>query len=520
MRPKNNIENKNINLSTLKTDNFKNNYFRTTYNTNFTNYTEEIQKNFKKIHSNKNIHENLNNSVSRNNGYKKNIFESKDNNENDYKKLFYSTINYNNYNINKKDIEDINNKFNQFNKNINKTYEIKNNDNNDNNKFSSESFIKNDCVNNIDSKQITYKSKTPLKRIEKSKTSKNSIKKTNNLNGVIVIEGVCSNCINKELMKLHNLHPKEKKLDEDPFSIQAKKNIIQKQNIQLKVNRNYKLTQKAIENMKIKDEKTKLINENQNADFYLFRKTFDPLKKRTLERFLKNQELLLNREYNGYNKEKDDFYNKPNPVTNGSVDAIGRTIFKNKYLPTKKQYTSFLTKQIENKEIRKKKEKEKDIEGEKYIYNKNLKEFEREKYIKKNYLKKINLDFLNENKRLMQQKEYRNKMNKTCDLAIEKDNIEKIKEEERKKKEEMFNKKNKIKNELINDLDKQIKLKNKKSYDFGTLGKSDKYDICCEPIHVDEFGRCIKCCRIMKKVQIHPKKEYDVIKKEEIEKMK
>ena len=506
MRPKNNIENNIINHSKLKFGNFRNNYFQTTYNTNYTNYTDEIQKNFKKIHLNNNS--NLINNLSKNKGYKNNIFENKNNNYDDeYKKIFYSTINYNNYNINKKE-ED-----------LNKNYETKNNENNDNN-FFTESFIKNNRVNNIDLNELSYKPKTPIKRIEKSKNLTNSIRKKNNLNGVIVTEGVCSNCINLELMKLHNLHPKEKKFEEDPFSIQAKRNIIQKQNIQLKVNRNYKLTQKAIENMKIKDEKTKLINENQNADFYLFRKTFDPLKKRTLERYLKNQELLLNREYNGYNKEKDDFYNKPNPVTNGSVDAIGRTIFKNKYLPTKKQYTSFLTKQIENKEIRKKKEKEKDIEGEKYIYNKNLKEFEREKYIKKNYLKKINLDFLNENKRLMQQKEYRNKMNKTCDLAIEKDNIEKIKEEERKKKEEMFNKKNKIKNELINDLDKQIKLKNKKSYDFGTLGKSDKYDICCEPIHVDEFGRCIKCCRIMKKVQIHPKKEYDVIKKEEIEKMK
>ena len=382
------------------------------------------------------------------------------------------------------------------------------------------SFIKNNRVNDIDLNQITYQSKTPIKRIEKTKTSINSIKKNDNLNGVIVTEGVCSNCINKELMKLHNLHPKEKKLEEDPFSIQAKRNIIQKQNIQLKVNRNYKLTQKSIENIETKDEKTKLINQNQNADFIMYKRSFDPLKKRTLERYLKNQDLLLNREYNGYNKEKDDFYNKPNPVTDGSVDAIGRKSFKNKYLPSTKQYTSILNKQIENKKNRIKKEKEKDIEGEKYIYNQNLKEIEREKYMKKNYLKKINLDFLNENKRLIQQKEYRNKMNKSYDLAIEKDNIEQIKEEERKKKEEIFNKKTKIKNELINGLDKQIKLKNKKSFNYEPLGKPNKFDICCEPIHVDEFGRCIKCCRIMKKVQIHPKKEYDVIKEEEIKKMK
>ena len=111
-------------------------------------------------------------------------------------------------------------------------------------------------------------------------------------------------------------------------------------------------------------------------------------------------------------------------------------------------------------------------------------------------------------------------MNKTFDLTIEKDNIDHIKEEEKKKKEEIFNKKNKIKNELINGLNKQIKLNYKKSYDLETLGKSDKYGICCEPIHVNEFGRCIKCCGIMKKVEIHSKKECDVIKKEESEKMK
>ena len=506
MRPKNNIENNIINHSKLKFGNFRNNYFQTTYNTNYTNYTDEIQKNFKKIHLNNNS--NLINNLSKNKGYKNNIFENKNNNYDDeYKKIFYSTINYNNYNINKKE-ED-----------LNKNYETKNNENNDNN-FFTESFIKNNRVNNIDLNELSYKPKTPIKRIEKSKNLTNSIRKKNNLNGVIVTEGVCSNCINLELMKLHNLHPKEKKFEEDPFSIQAKRNIIQKQNIQLKVNRNYKLTQKAIENTHIKDEKTKLINENQNGAFLFYKKTFDPLKKRTLERYLKNQDLLLNREYNGYNKEKDDFYNKPNPVTDGSVDAIGRKTFKNKYLPSTKQYTSFLNKQIENKEIRKKKEKEKDIEGEKYIYNQNLKEIEREKYIKKNYLKKINLDFLNENKRLMEQKEYRKRMNKSCNLAIERDNIKKIKEEERKKDEENYNKKTKIKNELINELDKQIKIKNKKSFDFQPLGKVDKFDICCEPIHVDEYGRCIQCSRIMKKVQIHPKKEYDDIKKEEIEKMK
>lgn len=77
--------------------------------------------------------------------------------------------------------------------------------------------------------------------------------------------------------------------------------------------------------------------------------------RKTLENYKKNQEWLLQRKYNGYNKEIDDFYNKPNPIT--SVDAIGRKTFINKYLPSKNQYTSFLSKQIENKVIRKKKKR-------------------------------------------------------------------------------------------------------------------------------------------------------------------
>ena len=122
MRPKNNIENNIINHSKLKFGNFRNNYFQTTYNTNYTNYTDEIQKNFKKIHLNNNS--NLINNLSKNKGYKNNIFENKNNNYDDeYKKIFYSTINYNNYNINKKE-ED-----------LNKNYETKNNENNDNNFF-------------------------------------------------------------------------------------------------------------------------------------------------------------------------------------------------------------------------------------------------------------------------------------------------------------------------------------------------------------------------------------------------
>ena len=110
-------------------------------------------------------------------------------------------------------------------------------------------------------------------------------------------------------------------------------------------------------------------------------------------------------------------------------------------------------------------------------------------------------------------------MNKSLDLAIEQDQIKKLKEEERKKNEEKMVRKNKMKNELLTGLNNQIKYKHQISYDFEPLGKEGKFNIYCEPIHIDKYGKCIKCHRILKQIQIHPKKEYDIIKNEEKEKM-
>ena len=51
--------------------------------------------------------------------------------------------------------------------------------------------------------------------------------------------------------------------------------------------------------------------------------------------------------------------------------------------------------------------------------------------------------------------------------------------------------------------------------DYEPLGKPNNFNICCEPENIDEYGRCIKCLRIMKKNQIHPKAEFEKIKDEE-----
>ena len=481
-----------------------NNNFKTTYNTNFIDYTQEKKKNLEIDNSNvkkvkdKNIYDrNYNkykNNINNNNNYSTfNNFNLNNNSDKEYLNTFSDNKNY--------DFEV------DTNQNLNKSYNIINSNTN------------NHLEINVQKNNNEIKIQKPISRQSKSILSTTNSNYSYIDNENIVVKGVCSNCINLELMKLHNLVPKEKSFEEDPFSIQQKRNIIQKQNIQLKVKRNNKLSKLASENLIKIDEKTKLINQNQKSDFYIYKSSHDPLLKRTLEKYKKNQEWLLQRKYIGYNKEIEDFYNKPNPITDYSVDAIGRKAFINKYLPSKNQYNSFLSKQIENKVIRKKKEKEKDIEGENYIYNKNKKELEREKFIKKNYLRKIQKEFLDENKRLIQQKEYKKRMNKSSDLAIEQDQIKKLKEEERKKNEEKMVRKNKMKNELLTGLNNQIKYKHQISYDFEPLGKEGKFNIYCEPIHIDKYGKCIKCHRILKQIQIHPKKEYDIIKNKEKEKM-
>ena len=118
-------------------------------------------------------------------------------------------------------------------------------------------------------------------------------------------------------MKLHNLGIKDNISGDDPFAIQARRKNELQQRIQFKVNRNFNLSQKAAENTVIMDEKTKLINENQKADFPLFKSSNDPLKQRTLERYKKNEECLLKRKFNGYNKNLEDYNNKLNLITYG-----------------------------------------------------------------------------------------------------------------------------------------------------------------------------------------------------------
>ena len=420
--------------------------------------------------------------------------------------------------------------------NIGNNLNYNNHDINNNNNY----YNNNNYNNNINDNNIILKKKTELKKINidnerlsktpdksiqlnsrnsniYSKSNSNKIIKNGLIKGKIVLEGICSNCINLELMKLHNFEEKDKNLGDDPFTIQAKRRNEFEQRIQLKVNRNFHLSQKAAENTVKMDEKTKLINENLKADFPLFKSSNDPLKKRTLERYKKNEECLLKRRFNGYNKNLEDYYNKPNPITDGSVDAIGRNKLKNRYLPTISQYKNYLYQQILSKENKIKMEKDKDKENENYIFQKNLKDAEIEDNARNNYLKNLKRDFILQNNKLIENKENERKKNKSLNIENEQKALQKIKEEENKINEEKIRKKFRVRKELINELNNQIKLKNKKQIDFAPI--DNNFNVCCEPQQVDEFGRCIKCLRIMKKNHIHPKKEFERIKEEENEKM-
>ena len=90
---------------------------------------------------------------------------------------------------------------------------------------------------------------------------------------------------------------------------------------------------------------------------------------------------------------------------------------------------------------------------------------------------------------------------------------------------EKHKKKLRIRTELIKQLNDQINLKkqinqNNNNNNNDEILSESKGNIYCEPIHLDENGKCIKCHRILNKNMIFPKIEYERIKEAEEEKIK
>ena len=69
-------------------------------------------------------------------------------------------------------------------------------------------------------------------------------------------------------------------------------------------------------------------------------------------------------------------------------------------------------------------------------------------------------------------------------------------------------------------MDEQIKLKRNKSFDMRHADDKNINDyniIYRENKNNEQFGRCIKCLKLLRKNQICPKEEYELIKKNEID---
>ena len=240
-----------------------------------------------------------------------------------------------------------------------------------------------------------------------------------------------------------------------------------------------------------------------------------------MEKFLKKEKYFSNKKLIPYNINLDtDKYLKNNDyITKFSVPSIGLEKYKNKYLPSIEQYLKGLSNQIisKKKEVEEGKQKEKDEYN--YFLRKNMIKANNDyesKYLIEQQKKK---EFLKENQRLMELKKNQKILDKSTDIALEQKRLKLVEEKEKIELENQKNKKYRIKRELMEKLDEQIKLKRNKSFDMRSLGKETIIDntIYREKRDNEQFGRCFKCFKLLRKNQICPKEEYELIKKTEIQ---
>ena len=206
------------------------------------------------------------------------------------------------------------------------------------------------------------------------------------------------------------------------------------------------------------------------------------------------------------------------------MPSIGLEQHKNKYLPTIEQYLSELSKQVINKknleEIEKKKEKDEFNNNFKQIMIKANNDYESQYLIERQKKQ----DYLFANKRLMEMKQNQKLMDKSMDIITEQKRLKIIAEQEKNELEKQKTKKYKIKKELMEKLGEQIKLKRYKSFDSrhsnnnGNINdNNNSFIIYGENKKNEQFGRCLKCLKLLRKNQICPKEEYDLIKNIEID---
>jgi hypothetical protein len=344
-----------------------------------------------------------------------------------------------------------------------------------------------------------------------------------------ILQGVCPRCINSELVILKELNKKIKKFTPlqdysyDMLENEKQRDKELKERILLKVKYNKNRLLPDNQNY----EKNKLIENNSKAECKLFKPAGDPKKDQVLDNFFKKEKYLRNKKLIPYNINLDVnryLENNDNNVTKFSVPAIGLEQHKNRYLPTIGQYISELTNQIVNKKNKEEKEKKK----EKDDFN---------NYIKQNMIKAYNeqesqyliqkqrkQDFLLANKKLMEMRQNQKMLDKSMDIKMEQNRLKIIAEQEKYELEKQKNKKYKIKQELMEKLGEQIKLKRYNSFDErrssnnrNLTDNNNNFVIYGENKKNEQFGRCLKCLKLLRKNQICPKEEYDLIKNIEID---
>lgn len=347
----------------------------------------------------------------------------------------------------------------------------------------------------------------------------------NKIHGLPILQGVCPRCINSELIILKELNKKINKYSPiqdynyDILENQKQRDKELKERILLKVKYNKNRLLPETQNY----EKNKLIENNSKAECKLFKPAGDPIKDKVLENFFKKEQYLRNKKLIPYNINLDvDKYlkNNNNNITKFSVPSIGLEQHKNKYLPTIEQYLAGLSNQILNKKNEEEKERKREKDEFNYNFRKNIAQANID-YESKNFMEQQKKkEFMFANQKLMEMRKNQKILDKSNDIILEQKRLKMVAEQEKNELEKQKNKKYKIKKELIEKLDEQIKLKRNKSFDMRHADDKNINDyniIYRENKNNEQFGRCIKCLKLLRKNQICPKEEYELIKKNEID---
>ena len=530
VRKINNKSNNIIYLSNYKSIDMKNNNNNNNFKTNLTNYktTNNVNNKYK-----------THNLTQSNFVYNDNFNNYNNNNNNNYEHLSIKSSEFSN-NSTKNNFKNIREKrkqntnlFNFNNRNLNNFSNNNNNQktfNDDYNKELISSYIKKkrnatpDYFFNSKKSSISIKNNNISTVRKPSSTSTNSssfiIDPNNSHHKIHLIKGICINCINLEICRIHNKkQPNFNKNEEDPFSIQFRREKENLAKIKNKIKKNCDLSLKISNKFNSNDlKKNKLIEENINSKNIIYNNNnnFNPLKEKVLKNYYKNQENNKNLISTIYSKKIEDFYKKPNPSTNFSINSIGKNVFVNKYLPTKNELKIGLEKQLGKKEKEAAIQKRIDQENERKIFEKNMKEIQKEQNEYENYQNKLKNDFIRDNNLIINEKKKREILNKSSDVALEKENERKNKEFLYKEQLKKQKKDYEMKKELKNSLEMQIKNNENKR----KLEKKDNIyfynnkngNVFLEPEIIDEYGKCLKCVKIYKANQIFPKKEYDNIR--------